>query len=165
MKRFFITLAMMYLVAGCAAIGPTSSPEFATLVRSAVPQSEGEIPIVGSGNWFPNTRGFTPFGSTLLARPQEPIPGALAVAERSIVFMQWDDATKRFEPIKRIRFSDIESATLDALGINRRLIIRKTDLSVDSFDFTQAGGNFIDAPQVERAVHFIQSKITRKDSP
>jgi hypothetical protein len=150
-------------LAACAAIGPTSAPEFPALVAAAVPKAEGQVHILGSGTWYPNTRGFAPLRSTLLARPADPIPGAVAVTENSIVFAQWDEASRKFEPMKQIRYADMESATLDQFGLGRRLVIRTRDLSVDSFEFTQAGGNLVDAQKTERAVHFIQSRVGRKD--
>ena len=151
---FAISLAL----SACSAIGPTSSPKFPALIRAAVPPQEGEIHIVGSASWYPNTRGFTPLRSTLLGRPSDPIPGALAITTSSLVFSQWDEVAEKFEPIKRIRYIEIEDVSLDSFGVNRRMVIRKTDLSVDSFDFTRAAGNLVDAEKVEEAVKFVQSK-------
>jgi hypothetical protein len=76
------------LLSACAAIGPTSSPDFPQLVAAAVPRSEGQPGLVGPGFWFPNTRGFAPLRSSLLARPADPIPGAIAITDKSLVFMQ-----------------------------------------------------------------------------
>ena len=74
------------------------------------------------------------------------------------MFSQWDEVAEKFEPIKRIRYIEIEDVSLDSFGVNRRMVIRKTDLSVDSFDFTRAAGNLVDAEKVEEAVKFVQSK-------
>src|SRR6266511_3392020 len=68
MKRILICLSTLGLLAGCAAIGPTSSPECPRLVAKAVPNEDGQIHFFGPGNWHPNTRGFTAVRSSLLAR-------------------------------------------------------------------------------------------------
>lgn len=49
--------------------------------------------------------------------------------------------------------------SLDTYGLNRRIVLRKTDLSSDSFDFTQASGNFVDATKVEQAIEFLRGRI------
>jgi len=155
-------VAMGFGMAGCAATGPTSSADFAALVAAAVPKSEGTPRITGSGSWFPNTRGFAPLRSSLLSRPTDPIPGAIAVTDKAIVFVQWDDREGKFEPMKKISFTEVEDATLDSFGLGRRLVIKKRDLSVDSFDFTKAAGNIIDAEKTQAAVTFVQSRLNAK---
>lgn len=158
--RYKITLLIFAIfIAGCAAIGPVSSPDFPQMVAKAVPEADGEIRFYGSGNWHPNTRGFTAIRSSLLARPADPIPGVLVITSDTVLFQQWDDETKTFDVVKRLQFSELTSVALDTYGLNRRIVLRKKDLSYESFDFTQASGNFIDATKVEESVAFLRDRI------
>lgn len=159
MFRKITLLMLVALVTGCAAIGPIDSPEFPELVAKAVPKSEGEIGIYGPGNWHPNTRGFTAIRSALLSRPADPIPGVLVVTSNAVLFQQWEDQTKAFDIVKRLPFTDLTSVALDSYGVNRRIVLRKKDLSYESFDFTKAHGNFVDAAKVEEAVTLLRDRI------
>lgn len=128
-RLIFATLLFSFAV-GCAAIGPTSSPEFPQLVEQAVPKGEGAIHSFGSGNWYPNTRGFTPIRSSLLARPPDPIPGVLVLTSTAILFQQWDNQRERFDIVKRIAISDLMEASLDTYGLNRRVVVPRKDFFV-----------------------------------
>jgi hypothetical protein len=159
MLRTIILLTFAVFVAGCAAIGPVDSPDFPNLVSKAIPKADGEIHFYGSGNWHPNTRGFTAIRSSLLARPADPIVGVLVIANNSVLFQQWDNEKNAFDIVKRLPLIELTSVALDSYGINRRIILRKKDLSYESFDFTQGSGNFIDAKKVEAAVVFLTDRI------
>jgi|OpeIllAssembly_1097287.scaffolds.fasta_scaffold607941_2 hypothetical protein len=159
MLRSLTVLVFAAFVAGCAAIGPIDSPEFPQMVAKAVSSTDGEIHFYGPGNWHPNTRGFTGVRSSLLARPTDPIPGVLVVTNAAVLFQQWDEETKAFDIVKRLPFTELTSVSLDSFGLNRRIVLRRKDLSYDSFDFTQARGNFIDAPKVEETVAFLRDRI------
>jgi hypothetical protein len=159
MLRALTVLIFVAFVAGCAAIGPIDSPEFPKMVAKAVSSNDGEIHFYGSGNWHPNIRGFTGVRSSLLARPTDPIPGVLVVTSTAVLFQQWDEEAKAFVIIKRLPFMELTAVSLDSFGLNRRIVLRKKDLSYDSFDFTQASGNFIDAPKVEETVAFLRDRI------
>lgn len=159
MLRPITLLIFAIIIAGCAAIGPVDSPDFPYLVSKAVPKADGEIRFYGSGNWHPNTRGFTAMRSSLLARPVDPIPGVLVVTDNVVLLQQWDDEIKGFDIVKRLPFSELTSVAVDSYGLNRRIVIRKKDLSYESFDFTQGSGTFIDAPKVEEAVVFLRDRI------
>lgn len=155
-------LLVALAIAGCAAIGPTSSPEFPQLIVKAVSKEDGEIRFFGSGNWYANVRGFTDIRSSFLATPLSPTPGALVITESSIVFQQWDERTQQFDIVKRVPFSDISSVSLDSYGLGRRLVVRKRDLSFDSFEFTRAEGNLVDGEKLESAVRFLQDALAKK---
>lgn len=159
MSRTFTLLLFATFIAGCAAIGPVASPDFPQMVAKVIPKADGEISFYGSGNWYPNTRGFTAIRSSLLARPADPIPGVLVVTSDTVLFQQWDDETKAFDIVKRLPFTELTSVALDTYGLNRRIVLRKKDLSYESFDFTQANGNFIDATKVEEAIVFLRDRI------
>lgn len=143
MRPGFALVVVVCLIAGCAAIGPVSSPEFHYLVARAVPDEDGEVVLAGSGNWYPNIRGFTDVRSVLLSGPFSPIPGVFVLTSGSVLFEQWDEKTQRFDVVKRLRLSEIGEVSLDSYGVNRRLVLRKKDLSYDSFDFTQGSGTFV----------------------
>jgi hypothetical protein len=159
MHHFSIFTVLVLLFVGCAAIGPVSSPEFPSLVAKTIPKEDGEILLFGSGNWYPNVRGFTAIRSSLLAKPADPTPGVLVITDGALLFQQWDEETKIFDVIKRLPYSELVAVSRDTYGLNRRIILRKTDLSYDSFDFTQASGNFVDATKVEQAIEFLRGRI------
>lgn len=159
MLRLFTVLILATFLAGCAAIGPIASPNFQQMVAKGVSNADGEIRFYGSGNWHPNTRGFTGARSSLLARPADPIPGVLVITNTAVLFQQWDDYAQAFDIVKRLPFTELTSVSLDSFGLNRRIVLRKKDLSYDSFDFTQASGNFIDATKVEEAIPFLRDRV------
>ncbi len=78
MSRLFTLMFFAAIITGCAAIGPVASPDFPQMVAKAIPKTDGEIRLFGSGNWYPNTRGFTPSRSAFLSSPENTIPGVLA---------------------------------------------------------------------------------------
>ncbi len=159
MLRIFTLLFFAAIVTGCAAIGPGGSPDFPQMVAKAIPKTDGEIRFFGSGNWYPNTRGFTPIRSSLLAKPAAPIPGVLVITSDTVLFQQWDDETKAFDNVKRLPFTELTSVALDSFGLNRRIVLRKKDLSYETFNFTQASGNFVDTTKVEEAIVFLRDRI------
>lgn len=159
MSRIFTLLLFAAVIAGCAAIGPVASPEFPQMVAKSIPKTDGEIRLYGSGNWYPNTRGFTAIRSSLLARPADPTPGVLVITSDTVLFQQWDDEAKAFDIVKRLPLTELTSVALDTFGLNRRIVLRKKDLSYESFDFTQAIGNFVDATKVEEAVVLLRDRI------
>lgn len=122
MRHKITLLIFATFIAGCAAIGPVSSLDFPQMVAKAVPKADGEIRFFGSGNWHPNTRGFTAIRSSLLARPADPIPGVLVVTSDVVLFQQWDGETKTFDVVKRLPFSELTSVAIDTYGLKETLI-------------------------------------------
>jgi hypothetical protein len=161
MKRYLLLAHVLLLSAlvSCAAIGPISSPEFPTLVNNAIPASEGKVQIFGAGNWFPNLLGFTGVRSFLLAPPAESIPGVFVITDTSLLFLQWHQPEERFEVVKRLLYSEILSVSLDSYGLNRRLVVRKKDLSFDTFDFTKGNGTLVDTEKVEAAFALLRDRF------
>jgi hypothetical protein len=159
MLRSLTVLVFAAFVAGCAAIGPINSPDFPQMVAKAVSSADGEIHFYGSGSWHPNTRGFTDVRSLLLTRPTVSIPGVLVVTNTAVLFQQWDEETKAFDIVKRLPFTELTSVSLDSFGLGRRIVLRKKDLSYDSFQFTKASGNVIDGPKAEETVAFLRDRI------
>jgi hypothetical protein len=160
--RALLILLFVSTLAACSAIGPTSSPEFPQLIAKAVPPEDGEVRFSGSGIWFPNVRGFTDVRSSLLGGQVVPTPGVLVVTDTAILFQQWDSKTEQFDVIKRLPLADVMSVALDTYGVNRRLVVRKKDLSFDTFSFTQAAGNFIDKEKTENSFQFLDARIGKK---
>ncbi len=159
MSRLFTLIFFAAIITGCAAIGPVASPDFPQMVAKATPKTDGEIRLYGSGNWYLNTRGFTAIRSSLLARPADPIPGVLVITSDTVLFQQWDDETKVFDIVKRLPLRELTSVALDTFGINRRIVLRKKDLSYESFDFTQAKGHLVDTTKVEEAIVLLRDRI------
>jgi len=149
-------LLLAFILSGCAAIGPVSSPEFPLLVAKAVPKEDGEIHLYGSGNWFPNTRGFTDLD--FVQAPDYKM-GVLVITDRAVVFEQWDNKDKAFYVVKRLPYSELADVSLDTMGVSKRIVLRKTDLSYESFDFTQGNGSFIDNAKIEQAIEILRERI------
>ena len=164
MRRTLISLVLVGIVAGCAAIGPVSSPEFPQLVAKAIPKEDGEMHFYGSGIWHPNTRGFTGLRSIFLARPTGAIPGVLVITGTAVLFQQWDEPAQKFVVVKRLSFFEVIDVSLDTYGSNRRLVLRKKDLSYDSFNFTKLSGNVVDVNKVEEAFKFLLGQIKTPNS-
>ncbi len=148
---------VLFLLAACAALGPVSEPEFPRLVQNAVPEQDGTAILFGPGIWIPNTLGFTDTRSSGLTRGQEPVPGILVITDSAILILQWDKERGRFELIKRFALSGVREVRLDKYGLNRRVVIRWQDYSVDSFSFTKSGGQLIDVHKTEEAAAWLQT--------
>jgi hypothetical protein len=144
-------------LAGCAALGPVSSPEFGVLVRTALPAGAGKARIFGPGFWYPNTRGFTDLRSLGLARPQEPVPGVLVVTRSALFVEQWDKPSNRYRVVKRFLLTDTQGVSLDSYGRGRRVVVQWKDFSTDSFSFTSDGGQMIDVSKTEALFTLLSS--------
>jgi hypothetical protein len=159
MSRAQVLFILSFLLAGCAALGPVSSPQFLDFVKEALPPAEREILMYGPGTWHPNTRGFTDLRSLFLSRPQEPIPGVLVVTTSALFVQQWDKANGRYEPMKRFSLNETLKVSLDTFGLNRRLVVQWKDFSTDSFSFTSDSGQTVDAERTEAAFQLLSSKL------
>jgi hypothetical protein len=157
-----LILNLALTIAACSAIGPTSSPEFSNLVAKAVPKEDGEVRFFGQGQYFPGLRGFTDVRSSLLGGQYQGIPGVVVITDTAILFEQWDSNTEKFDAVKRILLSEVTAVTLDSYGLNRRLVLRKKDLSFDTFNFTKAAGNFVDGDKVEQAFQLLDGRFNKK---
>jgi hypothetical protein len=162
MLRALLILLCASAITACSAIGPTSSPEFPGLVAKAVPKEDGEVRFYGAGQYFPGLRGFTDVRSSLLGGQYQGIPGVVVITDTAILFEQWDSNTEKFDVVKRLSFSEVTAVTLDSYGLNRRLVLRKKDLSFDTFNFTRGAGNFVDGDKVEQAFQLLDARFNRK---
>jgi hypothetical protein len=158
MKRLIVIGAGLML-AGCQATGPVSSPEFNSLVTAAMPPEAGSVMIVGPGNWYPNTNGFTDIMSTFLAPAKEPIPGVVAVGTSGVIFCQWDDRHNQYVVMKLDKFEDIADEHVDTYGLNARLVLKRKDYTIDSFDFSTAGGQFINRTRAHDAGAYLAAHL------
>jgi hypothetical protein len=161
MRRFSIILALVLVVSGCAATGPTFSLDFPTLVAKTIPKEDGGIYFFGSGKWFPSVRGFT---DLRMLAPVDPTPGVLVITNEALIFQQWDGEEKIYGVIKRIPYAEFAAVSLDNFGFNRRLVVRKRDLSYDSFDFRSETTGVVDAAKVEHAFEFLRVRIKSQAS-
>lgn len=153
------SLVTAVVISGCAALGPVDSPQFPALIAQAIPAADGAAQITGSGIWYPNTRGFTDLRNLMLGRPVDPIPGAFIITDNAVLFAQWDEQKSAFDVIKRITIRDVASVAIDSYGAGRRLVVRNSDLSYQTFQFTRASGNLGDAEKTEQAAVFLNSKL------
>jgi hypothetical protein len=163
MGKIACILTGVALVVACApvAFGPAELPEYDALVRAAIPAEEGQPEMLGPGVWIPNKKSFEEMGGERPFYQHGPFyRGAVALTDRSIVFLQWDLRAKRFEARKRIRYAEIRSVALDRSAERRLLSVRKEDLEYDAFFFTRASG-IIDPEKVERAVEIVKSRTGR----
>jgi hypothetical protein len=157
--KFLAGLFALIVLSGCAAIGPSDSPEFGSLVARSVPAESGAILIYDTGTWQPNTRGFTGVMSGMLAPPQTPIPGVIVITENALIVSQWDKPTASYVPMKRILISNIDSVRVDKFGLSSAIVVQQRDLSVDTFTFTKASGNFVNAARAEEAAVVLQKLL------
>ena len=165
MKAMYRLLCIaLFLLAGCAALGPVSAPEFPRLVQDAVPEQDGTAILFGPGIWLPNTLGFTDTRSSGLTRGQEPVPGIVVITHSAILIQQWDKERGSFELIKRFSLSGVREVSLDKYGLNRRVLIRWQDYSADSFSFTESSGQVIDALKTEEAAAWLQKNFHKPGS-
>jgi hypothetical protein len=153
-----ITILIFTLsVFGCATIAPVNSPDFPKMVSKSIPKSDGEIRFHGTGTWYLNSRGFS---ALRLFSPQSAnLEGVLVITTDAVLFEQWDDKTQELVIIKRLPFVELTSVALDSLGLGKRMVLRKKDLSFESFDFTKANGQIIDGTKTEEAVLFLGNQI------
>jgi len=164
MKKFGISiLTGLAILSGCSTIGPTDSPEFATLVQATVPKGDGAVRFFGPAFWYPNQRGFTDVRNGMLSGTPPQIAGALVVADKAILFEQWDDKAKSYDIVKRIPMGDVMSVNVDSMGLGRRIVVRRKDLSFDSFAFTRSAGHFQDAEQTVVAAGYLQKFVQDRD--
>jgi hypothetical protein len=148
-------LIWILLLTGCVAHGPVDSPEFPTLIARAIPAGDGEVRIYGPAEWIPNRRGFATERD--LSVPSDFLNGVLAITDGSLVFLQWEPNLDRFDAVKRLAFPDIATVTLDKFGLNRRLVVRKNDLSYDSFGFLR--GAIADTDKTEAAYELLKPRF------
>lgn len=160
MKRFkFLLVATAVMLSGCSAIGPTNSADFQKLAQAPVPVADGSVHMYGAAQWYPNSRGFTALRSLALGGEPAAIPGVLVIADKALVFEQWDERQNVFEVIKRLPFDDLMSVQLDTYGRGRQIVVRKRDLSFDSFSYTGPSGHMVDQEKTEAAVQVLQQRL------
>lgn len=165
MKKYGISmLAALAILSGCSTIGPTDSSEFAKLVQAPVPKGEGAVRFFGPAFWYPNQRGFTDVRNGMFSGTPPQIAGALVVADKAILFEQWDGKAKSYDIVMRIPMDDIMSVNVDSMGLGRRIVVRRKDLSFDSFAFIRPSGHFQDAEQTMAAAGYLQKFVQDRSS-
>jgi hypothetical protein len=158
MKSFSLALLLLCLT-GCAAIGPTTSPDFPRFVNAAMPANEGQVKLFGPAEWFPNVMGFTDWMSYAQIYALNDV---CVITETSLLFLQWNDSQARYVPIKRIPTTDMLVVTMESSGNARRMVVQKRDLSFDTFSFLGNSGIVIDGDRVEAATALLQNQIAVK---
>ncbi|MGZ5198265.1 MAG: hypothetical protein ACXWC4_00710 [Telluria sp.] len=163
-KQFAVGAVVIALLSACSAIGPTNSTEFEKLANAPIPSSDGPVHMMGAAQWFPNSRGFTGTRSFALGGGTLPIPGVLVIADKAILFEQWDERAAAFDIVKRIPLDQLMGVQLDSYGRGRQLVVRKKDLSFESFSFTGESGQMVDQEKTEAAVVLLQKRLPQGDS-
>lgn len=79
-----------------------------------------------------------------------------------MLFQQWDERSRKYDVVKRLKYTDVMSAEVDAFGAGRRLVLGKSDYSYETFEITRAQGNLIDGPGVEKAHRLVQMRLAPK---
>ena len=158
MKKLLCIFALIIL-GGCA-VGSIndSQPDYDELISKSVPAEYGRIELFGNGRWYPNTKGFALVRGMFLGSLVNQVPGALVITDKQILFLQWDDPSKRFDVIKKVEMASLKSADLDKYGLGNLIVIRHQDLSYDSFTFIK-GSALSDSEKNDKAVNIIKSQI------
>ena len=135
MKKI-ISFSILLILYGCAAMGPKVPPsEFQAYIEKAVPKGDGEIRIYSKGEWFPDGRGHT--DSNIIHVNDNFRQGVLVITDEALLFMQWDSDS--FYVIKRLPHSELIEASLSRFGLSTMVMVRKKDLSYDSFMLSSDG--------------------------
>ena len=121
------------------------------------------VRFFGPAFWYPNQRGFTDVRNGMLSGTPPQVAGALVVADNAILFEQWDDKAKSYDIVKRIPMDDVMSVNVDSMGLGRRVVVRRKDLSFDSFAFTSSSGHFQDAEQTVAMAGYLQKFVQNRD--
>jgi hypothetical protein len=150
----YVAIPFLLLLVGCAATGPSSSPEYPALVKSAVPPDAGPIVMFGPGDWVPNTVGFTDI-RTLAYIP--PISCVIVVTTTAVIVEQWDDRVKKFNVMKLLKLTDLTEVSSDTYGASMRLVLKSSDYSYNSFDLTD--GSFADRSKTKEMAAYLQQHI------
>jgi hypothetical protein len=154
LQYFLFLLALA--ISGCAALGPTTSPDFSKFVSAAMPANEGQIKFFAPSEWVPNVMGFT----NLLSNAQTNVLiGVCVITDGSLIFLQWNDSLERYVPVKRIPTTDMREVTLDSWGNATRLVVQKLDFSFDSFTFLGDRGVIVDAERAKTAATFLKPQL------
>jgi hypothetical protein len=157
-----LTILSIAWFSGCAATGPTSSPKYPALVKSAVPAEAGQMVMFSPGDWFPNTVGFTDLRSSIYAATT-PISVVMVVGTNAVVLEQWDDRTKTFNVMKLLKLQDITEASLDTYLSSTRLVVKSKDYSYNSFDLVS--GSAIDGAKTKEFAAYLQQHVARQTVP
>jgi len=126
---------LLLLLAACAPVGSTSTPEFTSLVTRAIPPGDGQLFISDESVWYPDSNGFSDLRDQSLTQA---VPGVLIVATDAVAFAQWNG--DRYNVVKEWRLVDLTDAQIATRGFGRRLVLQKIDNSYDAFAVTQETG-------------------------
>jgi len=147
-----IFLVFVLILAGCYAFGPVSP----SLVAKSVPKEDGKVLLYGSGFWWPNTRGFADF---LVRTPNSYRAGVLVITDNAVVFEQWDKKKEAYYVIKHLPYSGLAKVSMDTFGVSKRIVLRKKDLSYETFEFTNKSGTLIDNTKNEQGINILRERI------
>jgi hypothetical protein len=151
-----ISLVFVLILAGCYAFGPVSP----SLVAKSVPKEDGKVLLYGSGFWWPNTRGFADFlVHTLVHTPDNYRAGVLVITDNAVVFEQWDKKKEAYYVIKHLPYSGLDKVSMDTFGVSKRIVLRKKDLSYETFEFTNKSGTLIDNTKNEQGINILRERI------
>jgi len=157
-RHLLISVLIATLLIGCGAMGPRiTSPEFPVLVAKVVPKEDGKVRTYSRGSWFPNTRGHS--DTSIIHVNDNYRMGVLVITDGAVLFLQWDSREKVFYVVKRLPYQELMEASIDRFGLNAMVVLRKKDLSYDSFELVNSGGAFIDEEKTKQVVDILRRLI------
>ncbi len=109
--------------------------------------------------WHKGIRGWTELRAFHLAPPEPPaIEGSLFVADNAVFFFS-PNADNKSKPLFKLAYADIADVYIDNFVGNRRLVVKRTDGSYESFTVLQReGAPNADATSTENAGALVRSR-------
>jgi len=155
--RLFLALAAVIL-AGCAGLGPTTTPNWREHVATAVPGADGAVDFQSAAEWFPDKQGYAQNAGDFLAGPNIHA-GVFALTQTSIVFMEWASGPERYNIAYRMPYADIVGARVESHGRGRRLVVTAKDYRTQTFELSGPNGVMVDQRATEQASELLLSRI------
>lgn len=146
MKVVF-SLMLSLVLTGCSTqpLGPINTPYFETHLKGIVLPSDGVVTLSGSGVWLSNYDGFYPSRSNSTASiKRTQIEGVIILTDNALLVAQWSAKENEYKSVKRFDINSIKNIYFDTLGFGAVVAVQWNDSTNDSFQFSQAGGVFID---------------------
>ncbi len=149
---------LFLLLAGCASIGPSSSPEFRSLVNQALPSGSGETLLARTGVWYPNMpkSGWSFDGMEL---------GIVVITEKALYFEEWDTKQKAYKVKFELQHQDIASVTTKSFGLNYAFYVIGKNGRSDAFDIRVAGGQTLTRGGTKEAFEILDGRVKAIATP
>jgi hypothetical protein len=155
-SRVAIFSLVLVFVTGCAIdhSGPVNLPnqKFADFTSNVIPAGDGKMQIYGFCLFYKDGRTTSMTGSLTPL-----LYGALAITDKAVNMLQWDQTRKRYYLVKRILISDILSVEYGSVSYNKPVIIQSGKFQYDTFDFR--GPVLPDQAKNDQALAFLRERI------